>query len=145
MSEARSATRPGEKTAANISAANREFAQQGAAMAKDVADKTKAAADETNKATEQVYSVVTSGTAEFHRQWIEMARANTNATLDFAHQMIEAKSPSAFFELSAAHARKQVETFTEQAQHLAGLVQKITADAAAPLQASAKSMLSKVA
>jgi phasin len=145
MSEARSAARPGEKTVAGVSGANREFARQGAAVVKDVADKTKAAAGETNKAAGEVYSVVTSGTVDFHRQWIEMVRANTNATLDFAHQLIEAKSPAVFFELSAEHARKQVETFTEQAQHLTGLVQKMTADAAAPLQAGAKSVFGKVA
>jgi hypothetical protein len=145
MSEARSATRTSEKAAASASAANREFAQQGAAVAKDAADRTTAAAEETNKAAGEVYSVVTSGTVDFHRQWIEMVRANTNAALDFAHQLIEAKSPTAFFELSTAHARKQAETFAEQAQHLTALVQRITADAAAPLQASAKSMFRRAA
>jgi phasin len=143
MAKAPAAT-PGEKSIADVSRANREVAQQGAAMAKDVADRTKAAAEETNRAAGEVYSVVTSGALDFHRQWIEMVRANTNATLDFAHHLIDAKSPSAFFELSAAHARRQVEAFTEQAQHLTGLVQKMTSDATAPLQAGAKGMFSKL-
>jgi hypothetical protein len=50
-----------------------------------------------------------------------MVRANINSTLDFAHQLLDVKSPSAFFELSAAHARKQIEVFTKQAQHLGGV------------------------
>jgi hypothetical protein len=34
------------------------------------------------------------------------------------------KSPSEFFELSANHSRKQLETLTEQAKELAALAQK---------------------
>ena len=52
------------------------------------------------------------------------------------------KSPSEFLELWAAHARKQFETLTRQAQHLA---QKVTTDAVEPLQAGVKSAFSKAA
>jgi phasin len=129
----------------DASGAAREFAHQGAAFAKDVSERTKATAEQTNKVLEQTYSTVTKGAADFNRQWIEMVRANTNSTLDFVNQLLGVKSPSEFLELSTAHARKQFETFTEQTQHLTGLAKKVTADAVEPLQAGMKSALAKAA
>jgi phasin len=134
-----------DRPTTEASGAAREFAQQGAAFAKDVSEKTKAAAEETTKVLEQTYSTVAKGAVDFNRQWIEVVRANTNSTLDFAHQLIGVKSPSEFLELSAGHARKQFETFTEQTKHLTGLAQKVTTDAVEPLQASMKSAFTKAA
>ena len=95
MSESKSA-RQAEKRITELAGATREFARQGADFAKDVSDRTKATAEETSKAAGEAYSTFTSGAVEFHRQWIEMVRANTNATLDFVHQVLGVKSPSAF-------------------------------------------------
>ena len=74
-----------------------------------------------------------------------MVLANTNATLDFARQLVSVKSPSEFLELSAAHARKQLDTFTEQVRHLTDLAQKVTTYAVQPLQADVKSAFDKAA
>jgi phasin len=137
---ARASTRPDQ-----VAGAARDVAQQGAAYAKETFEKTKAAAEETSKTLEQTYSTVAKGTAEFNIQWIEMLRANTNSTLDFARQLVAVKSPSEYLELSTAHARKQFETLTEQAQHLAGLAQKVTTEAVQPLQAGVKSAFTKAA
>jgi phasin len=137
-------SRPDRPTT-DASGANREFAHQGAAFAKDVSEKTKAAAEETTKVLEQTYSTVTKGAADFNRQWIEMVRANTNYTLDFVHQLLGVKSPAEFFELSSAHARKQFETFADQSKQLTSLAQQVTADAVEPLQAGMKSALTKAA
>src|SRR6478752_3912614 len=120
MSESKSA-RQAEKRITELSGATREFARQGA--------------EETNKAAGEAYATFASGAVEFHRQWIEMIRANTNATLDFVHQVLGVKSPSAFVELSAEHARKRAEAFAEQARHLTGMAQKLTTVMAAPMQA----------
>ena len=127
------------------SGATREFVHQGAAFAKEVSEKTKATAEETKKALEQTYSTVTKGAADFSRQWIEIVRANTNANLDFVHQLLGVTSPAEFLELSSAHTRKQFETFAEQSKHLTGLAQKVTADTVEPLQAAMKSALTKAA
>jgi phasin len=127
------------------SEAVREFAQQGTAYGKEMYSKTKAAAEETNMALERTYSTVTKGAAEFNLQWIEMARTNTNSAFDFARQLVGVKSPSEFFELSAAHARNQFETFTKQAQHLTALAQKVATESAQPLQAGVTSAFGKAA
>jgi hypothetical protein len=58
--------------------------------------------------------------------------------IDLARQLTRVTSPSEFFELSTAHMRKQVERFTEQTQDLTHLAQKVTGQAAQPLQAVAR-------
>jgi phasin len=133
------------RPATEASGAVRQVANQGAAFAKDVSERSKVTAEEITNLLGQTYSTAAKGAADFNRQWIEMVRANTNATLDFVHQLVGVKSPSEFLELSSAHARKQFETFAAQTQHLMGLAQKVTTDAVAPLQASAKGVLTKAA
>ena len=110
----------------------REYAQQGADYSVGMAENVQAMA-----------STVIKDAAEFNVQWIEMVRANTNSSLDFARQLVSAKSPSEFFQLSAEHTRKQFEAVTQQAQHLAGLAQKVTTDAVQPMQEIVKSASKK--
>lgn len=123
----------------------REFAHQGAMYSQDMYEATKATAGETNRLMQQTYSAVAKSAADFNLQWIEMVRANTNSALDFSRQIIGVKSPSEFLELSAAHARKQFETFTAQAQQLTSLAQKVTTDAIGPLQTGLKGAFGKAA
>jgi hypothetical protein len=59
---------------------------------------------------QETYLTFSTEIAELHHQWIEMVRANTNNTLDFAHQALRVKSPAAFVEVSTEYARKQFET-----------------------------------
>ena len=125
--------------------AMKDFAQQGVDYSKNLAQKTEAATGAAGKSVQQSYSTAVSGAAEFNAQWIEIVRENTNASLDFARQLLAVKSPSEFFELSAAHTRQQFETFAQQAQQLASLAQKATTDAVKPMQASLKSAFDKAA
>jgi phasin len=113
----------------------REFAEKSAERVKDTYGKVQAVAEETTKVVERTYSTASKGAADFNLHLLEMAQANMNGAFDFARQLTHVKSPSEFFELSAAHARKQFETFTEQTQRLTTLAQKVTTDAAQPLQA----------
>ena len=123
----------------------REFAEKTAARAKDTYGKAQAAAEETTKVMERSYSTASKGAADFNLHLLEMAQTNMNAAFDFARQLTRVKSPSEFFELSAAHVRKQFETFTEQTQQLTTLAQKVTTDAAQPLQAEVAKTFNKSA
>lgn len=71
---------------------------------------------------------------EYNNKFIEIAHANTNATLDFAQKLYGVKSPSEFIELSTEHARAQTEALTEQAKQLAELAQKVALASAEPLK-----------
>ena len=64
---------------------------------------------------ERTYSTASKGAADFNLHLLEMAQENMNAAFDFARQLTRVKSPSEFFELSAAHMRKQFETRAEAA------------------------------
>jgi hypothetical protein len=77
------------------------------------------------------YSTAVKGLQDYNNKAIEFAHANTNAAFDFVQKLSGVKSPSAFLELSTKHARKQVETLTEQ---LAALAQKATLATAEPLK-----------
>ena len=123
----------------------KDLAQQGAVYGKDMFERSRAAAEETGQALQQSYSTVAKGAADFHGQWIQMVLANTHSNFDFGRQLLSVKSPSEFLELSAAHARKQFETFAGQAQHLTALAQKVTTDAVQPLQVGVKSAFNKPA
>jgi phasin len=123
--------------------AMRAAAEMGTAYAKDMFAKSQAAAQDTKKVLEQTYATATKGAAEFNLQLLEVMRANTNAAFDFAHALLAAKSPTEFLELTAAHARQQAATFTEQGQRLATLAQKVTTEAAQPLQTGVTKVFDK--
>jgi hypothetical protein len=71
---------------------------------------------------------------DYNNKIIEFAHANTNAALDFVQKLSGVKSPPAFVELWTEHARKQLETLTEQTKQLAALAQKATLATTAPLK-----------
>jgi phasin len=123
----------------------RKVARQGTAFGSAVSENFKATAEDTTTALEKTYSIVATGAADFHHQWIEIVRFNTNSTLDFVQRLFGVKSPAEFLELSSAHFRTQFETFAEQHRHLTGMAQKMTTHAVEPLQAGMKSALSKSA
>jgi phasin len=116
----------------------RHSAERNAAHAKDAYRKTRAAAGETTKVMEQTYSAASKDAADFNLHLLDITQANMNATFDFARQLTRVTSLPEFFELSAAHVRKQVETLTEQTKDLTHLAQKVTSQAAQPLQAISK-------
>lgn len=133
------------KTLQRTDEAINEIAQQGAAYGKNMLERSRAVAEETGQSLQKTYSQVAKGAADFNGQCVQMILTNTNSHLDFACQLMSVKSPSAFFELSAAHTRKQFETLAEQAQQLTVLAQKITTDAVEPLRAGVKSAVNKPA
>ena len=114
--------------------AARNFAEKGTAYAKDTLEKSKTAAEQTNKVMEEAYTTASKGAVDFNLHLIEIAQANMNSAFDFARQLTRVTSPTEFFELSAAQARKQFETLTEQTKQLTTLAQKAAADTAQPFQ-----------
>ncbi len=71
---------------------------------------------------------------DYNNKIIEFTHANTSAAFDFVQKMSGVKSPSEFLELWTEHARKQVETLTEQSKQLATLAQKVTRTTTEPLK-----------
>jgi phasin len=115
----------------------RAFAEKGVSQARDSYAKFKDAAETHNSTVEAVFTTVNKGATEYSAKLIEFFKANTTSSLDFAQELFGVKSPSEAVELWTSHARKQFETFTAQAKELAELGQKVAADAAEPIKASA--------
>src|SRR6185437_4194337 len=126
-------------------AAFREFAERGAAQARDTYEKMKAAAEEATDVLETTYSTATRGASDYGLKMIEAARTNTNAAFDFAGELITAKTLSEVIELSSAHARKQFEAFAQQSKELGALAQKVATDTAEPIKNGVSKAFNQVA
>jgi phasin len=109
----------------------REIAEKGVAQAKDNFEKIQAAAEEATDLLKGTYTTAAKGATDYNRKVIEIARTNANAAFDYAYELLGAKSPSEFIELSTAHARKQFEAMTAQTEELTELAQKVTTEMAA--------------
>ncbi len=111
-----------------------EFAEKGVAQAKDIYEKAKAVTEETTDVLKNIYATAAKGTTNYNLKIVEIARSNTNAAFDYANALLGVKSPSEFVELSAAHARKQLETLTDQTKELTALAQQLTTEISEPLK-----------
>jgi phasin len=125
-------------------AAFREFAERGAAQAKDTYEKMKAAAEEATDVLETTYSTASKGASDYGLKVIEAARVNTNAAFDFAGELMTAKTLSEMLELTSAHARKQFEAFTLQSKELGALAQKVATETAEPIKSGMNKAFSQV-
>ena len=123
----------------------RAFAEKGVSQARDNYAKFKDVAESHNGTIEAVFSTVSKGASEYSAKLMEMMKANSTATLDFAQALIGVKSPSEAMELWTSHARKQYETFTARAKELAVLSQKVATDSAEPIKASASKIFKPAA
>ena len=111
-----------------------EMAETGSTQAKETYDKIDAATTEAADLIKNSYLKAVKGMQEYNNRIIEFAHANTNAAFDFVQKLSGVKSPTAFVELWTEHARKQVETLTEQSKQLAVLGQKVTRTTDEPLK-----------
>ena len=140
MPEATTQTKPKSKTpftafpGVEAPAAFRDMAEKSLSQAKDSYEKIKSAAEEATGVLEDTYATASKGAADYTLKMLEMARVNTNATFDFAVELLGAKTFSEFVELSSAHARKQFEAMSEQTKELASLAQKVATEAAEPIK-----------
>jgi len=114
----------------------REMAEKGTAQAKANYEKMSAATTEAGGLIADSYAMGFKGMQDCNNKFIEFAHANTNAAFDFLQKLSSVLSPSAYVELSTEHARKQIETLTEQTKQLAALVQKGTLAAVEPIKTS---------
>src|SRR3954464_4129475 len=115
----------------------RAFAEKGVSQARDNYAKFKDAAETHNVTIEAVFTNATKGASEYSTKLMEFMKANSTASLDFAQQLLSIKSRAEVMELWTSHTRKQVQALTAQAKELGELTQKIAAETAEPITASA--------
>jgi phasin len=123
----------------------RAFAEKGVSQARDNYAKFKDIAETHNGTIEAVFTTVSKGASEYSAKLMEMMKANSTATLDFAQALIGVKSPSEAMELWTAHAKAQYEAFTANAKELAELGQKVATETAEPIKANASKLFKPAA
>jgi phasin len=128
-----------------VPTAFREFAEKGVAQTKQNYEKMKAAAEEATELLETAYSTASKGTTDYGLKAIEIARANTNAYLDYVEGLFGVKSLSELVEKSTAHARSQFEALSAQTKELAALAQKVATETSEPIKTGVEKAMKKVA
>ena len=123
----------------------REMAEKGVEHTRDAYTKARVASEGAVDLLENTYEAAAKRATDYNRKLIAIVRSNTRAAFDNVHELLGAKSPSEFIELSTSHVRKQFEATTEQSKELAELAQKVTTDMVRPLNSGAVDALSQKA
>jgi len=134
-----------EASAAEATSAFRAFAEKGISQAKDTYTKMKTAAEEATGIMETTYANASKGAADYGLKVVEIARANSNATFDFATELLGARTFAQAVEISTAHTRRQIETLTEQTRELMSLAQKVALHTATPIKDGITTIVKKAA
>ena len=123
----------------------RAFAEKGVSQARDSYAKFKDAAETHNGTIEAVFTTASKGASEYSAKLMEIMKANPTSNLDFAQELLGVKSPSQAIELWTSHAKNQFEAFVANTKDLAQLGQKVAADTAEPIKASASKLFKPAA
>ena len=118
----------------------RAFAEKGVAQARDNYAKFKDVAETHNGTIEAVFTTASKGASEYSAKMMEIIKANTSSSLDFAQELVGVKTPSEALELWTNHAKKQFEAFSAYSKELAELSQKVAAETAEPIKANASKL-----
>jgi phasin family protein len=86
---------------------------------------------------ENTYEAAAKRATDYNHKLIEIARTSTRAAFDNVHELLGAKSPSEFIELSTAQMRKQFEIVSAQNKELCVLAQEIATEAAGAIKTGA--------
>ena len=123
----------------------RALAEKGVSQARDSYAKFKDVAESHNGTIEAVFTTASKGASEYSAKLMEMMKANTTATLDFAQELLGTRSPSEAMELWTSHAKKQFEALTVHTKELAELSQKVATETVEPIKANASKLFKPAA
>lgn len=107
-----------------------EMTDKGVAQVRDNYAKAKVASEEASDLLQTTYATVAKGATAYNLKAFEIARTNSRAALDYAHELMGVKSPAEFIELSTAHMRKQFDIASAQNKELCTVAQEMATDAA---------------
>ena len=121
----------------------RDIAEKGVAQARDTYAKAKTASEEASDLLKNAYETGAKCATDYNLKLFDIARTNTRAAFDYAHELLGVKSPSEFIELSTAQMRKQFEIVSAQNKELCALAQEIATEAAGTIKTGVSKALSK--
>ena len=121
----------------------REMAEKGVEQTRDVYARAKVASEEAVDLLENTYEAAAKRATDYNRKLIAIVRTNTRAAFDNVHELLAAKSPSEFIELSTAQMRKQFEIVSGQNKELCTLAQEMATEAAGTIKTSVSKAVNK--
>jgi len=124
-------------------AAFHEMAEKGVEHTRDACAKAKVAGEEAIDLLENTYDVAAKRATDYNHKLIEIVRTNTRAAFDNVHELLGAKSPPEFFELSTAQMRKQFEVVSGQNKQLCALAQEMATEAAGAIKTGSSKAFNK--
>ena len=89
------------------------------------------------------YGTAAKRATDYNHKLIEIVRTNTRAAFNNVHELLGAKSPSEFFELSTAQMRKQFEIVSGQNNELCALTQEMATEAAGAIKTGSSKAFNK--
>ena len=110
------------------------FAEQGVARTQEGLVRTKLASEHLAEALRETYTANAESATSYGLKVIEISNANTVAAMDFCIQLLGSKSTTDIFALSAAQARKTLDTTSAQSSELWKLAQKLATEAGEPVR-----------
>jgi len=113
----------------------REFAEKSISQARDGYSKMKVAAEEATDMVEDTYETTRESAFAIGVKALDVAKANSDASFDFAKDLFGAKTFAEVIELQSAFARKQFDVLGGQVKELQELSQKFVNDATKPVTA----------
>jgi len=93
-------------------------------------DRTLERGAETVRGVQEGFTSALENARDLNVRLINMARANTDAAFDFAHEVAEATEPSDFVQAWTTHATKQFDMLTKQTSELTRLGQQLASTSA---------------
>src|SRR5579864_4591332 len=121
----------------------REMTEKGVAHTRDAYAKAKVASEEAADLLENACEAVAKRATDYNLKLFEIARTNTRAAFDYAHELLGVKSPSEFIELSTAQMRKQFEIVSAQNKELCALAQEMAIEVTEPIKTGMAKALNK--
>jgi phasin len=123
----------------------RAFAEKGVSQARDNYARFKDVAETHNSTIEAVFSNATKGYSEYSAKVMEIVKANTSASLDFAQELVAVKTPSEALELWTGHAKKQFEAYSAWGKELTELSQRVATETVEPIKNNASKLFKPAA
>jgi hypothetical protein len=102
-------------------------------IARESFDKTLETGAETARGVQEGFTSALENVRGLNVRLIAMARANTDAAFDFAHEVAEAKAPSDLVQAWTTHATKQFDMLTKQASDFTTLGQQFASTSSEPV------------
>ena len=123
----------------------RAFAEKGVSQARDNYARFKDVAETNNSTIEAVFSNATKGYSAYSAKLMEIVKANTSASLDFAQELVAVKTPSEALELWTNHAKKQFEAYSAWSKELTELSQRVATETVEPIKSNASKLFKPAA